>query len=211
MVAFRLDSGEPGLQTEGAIAKLFATEVGNTAAEAAIQAHGGYGYTHEYFVEKIKRDVRITTIYEGTSEILQNIIYMCRSQQHRESGNGFFSDAAADVRQLGPEVGASIATHSAEALGARLAFRQLETSSEQHLMFELADRIAEVEHALAFCRRASQLGHSHQAACRLFAAEVASRMAASIIRIVTASHAPRACSQRLLEDRRLRSVDLVLA
>ncbi|MCA9872751.1 MAG: acyl-CoA dehydrogenase family protein, partial [Anaerolineales bacterium] len=68
-VAERLDSegGEHGLQTEGAIAKYMATEAGNKAAEDAIQAHGGYGYTKEYMVEKIKRDVRITTIYEGTS------------------------------------------------------------------------------------------------------------------------------------------------
>ena len=70
-VAERLDSedGEHGLQTEGAIAKYMATEAGNKAAEDAIQAHGGYGYTKEYMVEKIKRDVRITTIYEGTPEI----------------------------------------------------------------------------------------------------------------------------------------------
>ena len=67
-VADRLDSGEPGLQVEGALAKLFASEVGNAVADAAIQAHGGYGYTHEYEIEKIRRDVRITTIYEGTSE-----------------------------------------------------------------------------------------------------------------------------------------------
>jgi acyl transferase domain-containing protein len=42
-----------------------ATEAGNAAAEAAIQAHGGYGYTRPYLVEKIKRDVRITIIYEA--------------------------------------------------------------------------------------------------------------------------------------------------
>ncbi|MCA9921147.1 MAG: acyl-CoA dehydrogenase family protein, partial [Anaerolineales bacterium] len=52
-VAERLDSGEEGLQTEGAVAKYLATEAGNKAAEDAIQAHGGYGYTKEYMVEKI--------------------------------------------------------------------------------------------------------------------------------------------------------------
>src|SRR6266545_5006137 len=66
--AARLDDGEGGLNTEGAIAKYLSTEAGNGAADAAIQALGGYGYTREYMVEKIKRDVRITTIYEGTSE-----------------------------------------------------------------------------------------------------------------------------------------------
>ena len=64
--AERIDAGEGSLNTEGAIAKYMSTEAGNTAADASIQALGGYGYTHEYMVEKISRDVRITTIYEGT-------------------------------------------------------------------------------------------------------------------------------------------------
>jgi alkylation response protein AidB-like acyl-CoA dehydrogenase len=51
-VAERLDNGEAGLATEGAVAKFLATEGGNKAAEDAIQAHGGYGYTREYLVEK---------------------------------------------------------------------------------------------------------------------------------------------------------------
>ena len=70
-VAEQLDAGqEHGLATEGAVAKYMATEAGNRAAEDAIQALGGYGYTREYLVEKIKRDVRITCIHEGTSEIM---------------------------------------------------------------------------------------------------------------------------------------------
>ena len=83
--AARIDAGEGAggaLNTEGAIAKYLATEAGNAAADAAIQAHGGYGYTREYMVEKIKRDVRITTIYEGTSEILEMTIARDRWQQH---------------------------------------------------------------------------------------------------------------------------------
>ncbi|HMK22970.1 MAG TPA: acyl-CoA dehydrogenase family protein, partial [Terriglobales bacterium] len=72
--ALRIDAGEGSLNTEGAIAKYMATEAGNLAADASIQALGGYGYTHEYMVEKIKRDVRITTIYEGTSEIMEMTI-----------------------------------------------------------------------------------------------------------------------------------------
>jgi acyl-CoA dehydrogenase len=80
--ATRIDAGEPMLNTEGAIAKYLATEAGNDAADAAIQALGGYGYTKEYMVEKIKRDVRITTIYEGTSEIMEMTIARDRWQQH---------------------------------------------------------------------------------------------------------------------------------
>ena len=79
--AERIDAGGEGsLNTEGAIAKYMATEAGNAAAEASIQALGGYGYTHEYMVEKISRDVRITTIYEGTSEIMEMTISRDRWQ-----------------------------------------------------------------------------------------------------------------------------------
>jgi hypothetical protein len=85
----RLDSGEEGLQTEGAVAKYMATESGNKAAEDAIQALGGYGYTKEYMVEKIKRDVRITTIYEGTSEIMEWTIARDRWQQHLKTQGAF--------------------------------------------------------------------------------------------------------------------------
>ena len=80
--AERIDSGEGSLNTEGAIAKYLCTEAGNLAADAGIQALGGYGYTHEYMVEKIKRDVRITTIYEGTSEIMEMTISRDRWQAH---------------------------------------------------------------------------------------------------------------------------------
>ena len=73
-VAQKLDSGEEDLEVEGSIAKLFATEIADKAAGDAMQALGGYGYICEYGVEKIKRDVKIARVYEGTSEIQQNII-----------------------------------------------------------------------------------------------------------------------------------------
>ena len=86
------------LNTEGAIAKYLATEAGNAAADAAIQAHGGYGYTHDYMVEKIKRDVRITTIYEGTSEIMEMTIARDRWQQHLKTRRRLLPRAAARAR-----------------------------------------------------------------------------------------------------------------
>jgi alkylation response protein AidB-like acyl-CoA dehydrogenase len=67
--ALRLDSGEEDLQVEGSVSKYFATEAGDAAANRAIQALGGYGYIREFEVEKIKRDVKITTIFEGTSDL----------------------------------------------------------------------------------------------------------------------------------------------
>ena len=55
-------------------AKLFATEAANRIAYRAIQVFGGNGYINEYRVEQLYRDVRVTTIYEGTSEIQRIVI-----------------------------------------------------------------------------------------------------------------------------------------
>jgi alkylation response protein AidB-like acyl-CoA dehydrogenase len=59
---------------EASMAKLFASETANKAAYMAIQVHGGYGYTKDYKVERLFRDARATTIYEGTSEIQRIVI-----------------------------------------------------------------------------------------------------------------------------------------
>ena len=98
--AERLDADEESLQTEGAIAKYLATEAGNAACEAAIQALGGYGYTREYEVEKRKRDVRITTIYEGTSEIMEMTISRDRWQQHLKTRGQHYHDQAQELEAL---------------------------------------------------------------------------------------------------------------
>jgi butyryl-CoA dehydrogenase len=59
---------------DAAMAKLFASEAANRAAYKAIQIFGGYGYTKEFAVERFFRDARITTLYEGTSEIQRLVI-----------------------------------------------------------------------------------------------------------------------------------------
>lgn len=59
---------------QAAMAKLFASEAANRAAYKALQIFGGYGYTKEYAVERFFRDARITTLYEGTSEIQRLVI-----------------------------------------------------------------------------------------------------------------------------------------
>ncbi|MBN2799607.1 MAG: acyl-CoA dehydrogenase family protein [Deltaproteobacteria bacterium] len=56
------------------MAKVFASETANFCAYEAMQIHGGYGYSREYEVERLTRDARITTIYEGTSEIQRLVI-----------------------------------------------------------------------------------------------------------------------------------------
>ena len=56
------------------MAKLYATECANRIAYRAVQVHGGAGYVNECRVEQLYRDVRVTTIYEGTSEIQRLVI-----------------------------------------------------------------------------------------------------------------------------------------
>ncbi len=156
--ATRIDSGEGldgALNTEGAIAKYLATEAGNAAAEAAIQAHGGYGYTREYVVEKIKRDVRITIIYEGTSEILEMTVARDRWQQHLKTQGGYYRDAARDVAALGGTVGAGPAALALDALGVLLeACRVGRLTRNQHVLLRLGELIAYAESAAALARRA---------------------------------------------------------
>ncbi len=59
---------------EASIAKLFATEAANRICNEAVQIHGGYGYIREFGAERHLRDVRVTTIYEGTSEVQRIVI-----------------------------------------------------------------------------------------------------------------------------------------
>jgi butyryl-CoA dehydrogenase len=59
---------------QAAMAKLFASEMVNRITAKALQIHGGYGYTKEYPVERLFRDARVFTIYEGTSEIQRIVI-----------------------------------------------------------------------------------------------------------------------------------------
>jgi len=59
---------------ESAMAKLYAAEACNRVAYSAVQIHGGYGYSKDYAVERLFRDARVTTIYEGTSEIQRLVI-----------------------------------------------------------------------------------------------------------------------------------------
>ena len=70
---FLKDSGKPNT-TETSIAKLYATEAAVACANTAIQVHGGAGYVDDHPVERYFRDVRVTTLYEGTSQIQKLII-----------------------------------------------------------------------------------------------------------------------------------------
>jgi alkylation response protein AidB-like acyl-CoA dehydrogenase len=149
-------AGEPGaFNTEGAIAKYLATEAGNAAAEAAIQAHGGYGYTRPYQVEKIKRDVRITTIYEGTSEILEMTIARDRWQQHLKTAGEHYVDRAAALAGTPAWSGGPTAALALRCLAGVLeACRTGRLTRHQHVLLRLGELIAYAECAGALARRA---------------------------------------------------------
>jgi alkylation response protein AidB-like acyl-CoA dehydrogenase len=159
--AERIDAGEGNLNTEGAIAKYMSTEAGNTAAEASIQALGGYGYTHEYMVEKISRDVRITTIYEGTSEIMEMTISRDRWQLHLKTRGLYYHDEAKKFEQMHlahPTVGANIVAMALHALAEVMEKARTERlTRHQHILLRLGELIAYAECAGSLARRATLL------------------------------------------------------
>jgi alkylation response protein AidB-like acyl-CoA dehydrogenase len=159
--AERIDAGEGTLNTEGAIAKYMATEAGNQAADASIQALGGYGYTHEYLVEKISRDVRITTIYEGTSEIMEMTISRDRWQLHLKTRGQHYHEQARELEALHarhPDVGANIAALANHALAEVMEKARVgRLTRYQHILLRLGEWIAYAESAGCLARRAARL------------------------------------------------------
>ncbi|TKC95211.1 acyl-CoA dehydrogenase family protein [Polyangium fumosum] len=71
--AWLKEQGRP-FSAEAAMAKLYASEASNRICQRALQIHGGYGYVRDFAVERHLRDARVTTIYEGTSEIQRIVI-----------------------------------------------------------------------------------------------------------------------------------------
>ncbi|MGH7003770.1 MAG: acyl-CoA dehydrogenase family protein, partial [Alphaproteobacteria bacterium] len=72
--AAKLDARAPDASKWSAMAKRFVTDTGFDVANDALQIHGGYGYLHDYGIEKIVRDLRVHQILEGTNEIMRVII-----------------------------------------------------------------------------------------------------------------------------------------
>jgi alkylation response protein AidB-like acyl-CoA dehydrogenase len=193
--ATRLDAGEKDLQVEGSIAKYFGSEAANRAAEDAIQGLGGYGYIAEYEVEKIKRDAKITTIYEGTSEIQQSIIGMFRWRTTIKSKGKYYADLAAGMEALArsfPETGADAYGRAARALNEVILFAHgHKLTKHQYIMFCLADMMTYVEVGISMARKAGRLlqeGAPDAAKTalmsRIFASEVAELVAANAMKVV---------------------------
>jgi alkylation response protein AidB-like acyl-CoA dehydrogenase len=203
--AERIDAGEGSLNTEGAIAKYMATEAGNGAADASIQALGGYGYTHEYMVEKIKRDVRITTIYEGTSEIMEMTISRDRWQSHLKTRGQHYHEQAKKLEALHalhPTVGADVAALASHALAEVMErARVARLTRFQHILLRLGELIAYAESAGTLARRGALLEEGRlnekanqrfdatalSALSRIFAREAALKVAEEGLRWVRGS------------------------
>jgi alkylation response protein AidB-like acyl-CoA dehydrogenase len=199
--AERLDAGEGSLNVEGAVAKYLATEAGDVAADAAIQAHGGYGYVHEYMVEKIKRDVRITRIYEGTSEIMEMTISRARWQEHLKTRGDYYRAQARALEALHaqhPSIGADVAALAHDALADFLeACRANRLTRHQHVLLRLGDVIAVVEGAACLARRTTRAAEGQldqkssrrfdpealAAICRVNARDAAMTVASAAIRL----------------------------
>ena len=189
-VSNRLDGEEYGLQTEGAIAKYSATEAGNKAAEDSIQALGGYGYTKDFPVEKIKRDVKITCIYEGTNEVMEMTIYRGRWQEHLKSRGRYYMDMAEQMDSLqgeDPNVGAKAASLTLKALAAILEeCRVNKLTRHQYVTFKLGNLISMAELAACFAKSSAAEKYSEsvkfdretwQAMSRIYARNAALRVA----------------------------------
>ena len=71
--ASKLDAKAPDATTHCAMAKRFVTDTGHRIADEALQLLGGYGYLHDYGIEKIVRDLRVHRILEGTNEVMRVI------------------------------------------------------------------------------------------------------------------------------------------
>lgn len=189
-VARRLDTDEKDLQVEGSIAKYFATEAGDAMANDAIQGLGGYGYIREYEVEKIKRDIKICTIYEGTSEIQRRLIAMFRLQKTVRSKGEYYKSMADELSKLSEVTGDADLGKAINLMNETiLSARKNKLTKSQYVMFLLADMMTWCEVANALCKKAADNSDSEKspeymrAAARLFSREAIEKVYINGIKI----------------------------
>jgi alkylation response protein AidB-like acyl-CoA dehydrogenase len=187
-VADLLDSGNEDRQIEGSVAKLFATEAGNVAADDAVQALGGYGYCVDYEVEKIRRDARILRIYEGTSEIQQNIIGVFRMRENVRSKGRFYTAMATEAEGW-TEAGGPVIARAARFLSnATIAAFRAKLTHQQHAVFEFATAMTEVETAVALARSAVRTNDELMLAqSRVLASDIALSVPARVLKVMAAA------------------------
>jgi len=152
-------------------------------ANDAIQGLGGYGYVREYEVEKIKRDIKITTIYEGTSEIQQRLIAMFRLQKTVRSKGIYYKNMAGELGILPGDTGAKELAAAIRLLNdIILEARGSKVTRSQYVTFLMADMMTWCEVGAALCKKAADYkGKARspefmKATARLFAREVAEKV-----------------------------------
>ncbi len=187
-IARRIDSEDEDFQVEGSIAKLFTSEAANRAADDAMQALGGYGYISEFGVEKIKRDVKITCIYEGTSEIQQNIVSTFRWKKTRKTKGAFYEEMATGLDGLHGDcdrAGCRTLAACARALNRTIDFaHENRLTRHQQVMFALADMMTHVEVGESMARLAvNEADETNLAAARIFA-NTCARLVAEKTRLI---------------------------
>jgi alkylation response protein AidB-like acyl-CoA dehydrogenase len=187
-VADLLDSGNEDRQVEGSVAKLFATEVGNVAADDAVQALGGYGYCVDYEVEKIRRDARILRIYEGTSEIQQNIIGVFRMRENVRSKGRFYTAMATEAELFAEAGGAALARTARFLSEATIAAFRAKLTHQQHAVFEFATAMTEVETAVALARSATAKNDPLALAqSRVWTSEIALSVPTRLLKVIASA------------------------
>jgi alkylation response protein AidB-like acyl-CoA dehydrogenase len=145
---------------------IFSTEISDNTAGDAMQALGGYGYISEFGVEKIKRDVKIACVYEGTSEVQQNIISTFRWKNTIKSKGEFYRSIATEMEKLGATAG-DIGCRS-YSLAARILNDTIMLVHQNKLVEQAGDPAAEKLKTYS----------------RIFASEVAQVVAQNVIKIV---------------------------
>ncbi len=187
-IARRIDSEDEDFQVEGSIAKLFTSEAANRAADDAMQALGGYGYISEFGVEKIKRDVKITCIYEGTSEIQQNIVSTFRWKKTRKTKGAFYEEMAKGLDGLHGDcdrAGCRTLAACVRALNRTIDFaHENRLTRHQQVMFALADMMTHVEVGESMARLAvNEANETTLATARVFA-NTCARLVAEKTRLI---------------------------
>ncbi len=143
-------------------AKLLCTETGFKIVNRSLQAMGGYGYMRDYGVEKILRDSRILTIYEGTSEILQNMVAAGGIRSYLKTSRRSTSEQADDLLERLASVGPDISPKASDSVRWTAETLHLNRESlkathtnrltrNQHLLFALADSMVLAEASEALC------------------------------------------------------------
>jgi alkylation response protein AidB-like acyl-CoA dehydrogenase len=142
----------------------------------------------DFEVEKIRRDARILTIYEGTSEIQQSIINIFRMREIVRSKGRFYQDMAAEVEPFADAGGPAVA-RAARFLAdaAQVAFRA-KLVRQQHVAFEFASAMVDVETAVALARAAAGRNDGlMKAQSRLWASQVTMGVPARVLAALSAA------------------------